>query len=64
MQSTGCWPNRTGGCAREVDRLRGLLGRQTEAGMVFDEENREMFHIISQNHADRAAQTEVFYFGN
>ncbi len=49
---------------REVDRLRGLLGRQTEAGMVFDEENREMFHIISQNHADRAAQTEVFYFGN
>nr|DAV53648.1 MAG TPA: Trimeric autotransporter adhesin, trimeric autotransporter adhesin, TAA.97A [Caudoviricetes sp.] len=49
---------------REVDRLRGMLGRETEESRAFDEENRGMFAIISRNHADKATQTETFYFGN
>lgn len=41
-----------------------LRKAQNKISRAFDEQNREMFAIISRNHADKATQTETFYFGN
>lgn len=47
---------------REVERLRGLLGQQTETGKAFDQENAEMFSVVSRNHLVRAPKIETFRF--
>lgn len=41
-----------------------LRKAQNKISRAFDEENREMFAVISRNHADKATHTETFYFGN